>query len=136
MKTRKKMTPKFYQNLGKLFYVIAECDGMVRPVEVEKLKSIIKEQWLKVDDIHDVFNADAAYQIEIVFDWLHQEDLRDIEEYYSDFVYYKREQSHLFTDDVKQLILKTASEIANAFSGINKSELIMLAKLDLELKVA
>ncbi|MBR9846071.1 MAG: hypothetical protein GYB35_08180 [Algicola sp.] len=136
MKTRKKMTPKFYQNLGKLFYVMAACDGMVRPVEVEKLKSIIKEQWLKVDDIHDVFNADAAYQIEIVFDWLHQEDLRDIEEYYSDFVDYKREQSHLFTDDVKQLILKTASEIANAFSGINKSELIMLAKLDLELKVA
>jgi hypothetical protein len=30
--------------------------------------------------------------------------------------------------------MKTASKIAQSFSGVNKSELIMLAKLDMELK--
>ena len=40
METKKKMTIKFYQNLGKLFYAIAVSDGNVRPVEFEKLKHL------------------------------------------------------------------------------------------------
>lgn len=134
MTTKKKMTQRFYQNLGKLFYAIAACDGVVRAIEFEKLKILVKQTWLGVDDIHDVFGTDAAYQIEIVFDWLNKEDLLDVEICFEDFVTYKKEQTHLFTNDVRRLILKTASAIAHEFSGINKAELMMLAKLDIELK--
>ena len=134
MATKKKMTLKFYQNLGKLFYAIAASDGSVREAEFEKLKILIKEQWLAIDAIEDVFGTDAAYQIEVVFDWLNRDEEFDSESCYDDFVSYKNSQSHLFTEEVKRLILKTASSIAYAFAGINKAELIMLAKLDLELK--
>jgi hypothetical protein len=51
-------------------------------------------------------------------------------------VYFKRAHNSLFSHNVNKLILKTAREIASSFSGINKSELIMLAKLDIELKKA
>ena len=134
MTAKKKMTLSFYQNLGKLFYAIAASDGNVRPIEFDKLKTVVKQQWLDVDEINDAFGTDAAYQIEVVFDWLNRDDELNINACYDDFLSYKNEQSHLFTDEVKKLILKTASSIAYAFSGINKSELIMLAKLDIELK--
>ncbi|MBJ6367493.1 hypothetical protein [Snuella sedimenti] len=135
MRTKKHMTLGFYQNLGKLFYAIAAADHVVNPKEFETLKELVKKQWLEVDDINDTFGTDAAYQIEIVFDWLntHETDL-SIEQYFNDFVNYKNEQKHLFTDTVNKLIIKTASAIAASFSGINKSELILLAKLDMELK--
>ncbi|WP_178988323.1 hypothetical protein [Winogradskyella schleiferi] len=134
MMTKKKMTLKFYQNLGKLFYAIAATDGTVKPIEIKKLKTFVKENWLDVDDIEDVFGVDAAYQIEAVFDWLNYDKEIDINACYNDFVSYKNAQSHLFTEEVKKLILKTGTAIAYAFSGINKSELILMAKLNMELK--
>ena len=134
MATHKKMTIQFYQNLGKLFYAIVAIDGTVRPIEIEKLKRCVKEQWLDIDDIEDVFGVDAAYQIEVVFDWLNYDEEIDVNACYNDFVSYKNEQKHLFTNDVKNRILKTGSAIVYAFSGINKSELILMAKLDMELK--
>ena len=133
METKKKMTLKFYQNLGKLFYAIAASDKIVRIIEHERLKEFVKNQWLNVDLIEDTFGTDAAYHIEIVFDWLNQEEILNAESCFNDFVAYKNEQAHLFTDEVKLLILRTASAIASSFSGVNKSELIMLVKLNMEL---
>jgi len=134
MTTIKRMTLQFYRNLGKLFYAIAATDGTVRPIEIQKLKACVKERWLDIDDIEDVFGTDAAYQIEVVFDWLNYDEEIDIDACYNDFVSYKNEQNHLFNDEVKRLILKTGSAIVHAFSGINKSELMLMAKLDIELK--
>ena len=134
MKTKKKMTLKFYQNLGKLFYAIAAADKEVRDEEFDKLKELVKKQWLEVDIIEDTYNTDAAYQIEIIFDWLNEADKLDAKACYNAFINYKKEQPHLFTANIKKLILKTAHAIAASFSGLNKSELIILAKLDIELK--
>ena len=134
METKKKLTHKFYQNLGKLFYAIAAADKQVRDAEFDKLKSIVKNQWLDVDSLTDEFDTDAAYEIEIVFDFLKSEERMNTFSCYMDFVNYKNEQKHLFTPEIKKLILKTANAIAASFSGINKSELILLAKLDMELK--
>ncbi|MEW4922648.1 hypothetical protein [Algibacter sp. 2305UL17-15] len=134
MKSKKKMTLKFYQNLGKLFYAIAAADNQVRDAEFDKLKAVVKMQWLDIDELEDEFHTDAAYQIEIVFDWLDKQDILNAEKLFNDFVDYKNEQPHLFTEPIRKLILKTAHAIAASFAGLNKSELIMLAKLDIELK--
>ena len=130
----KKKTLKFYQNLGKLFYAIAASDKHVHETEFDKLKELVKKQWLSVDLLEDNYHTDAAYQIEIIFDWLNSEENLNTKACYEAFVNYKNEQPHLFTKPIKRLILKTASAIAASFSGVNKSELIMLAKLDIELK--
>ncbi len=42
------------------------------PVEIERLKEDVRKYWLTVDSIEDEFGTDAAYQIEIVFNWLQQ----------------------------------------------------------------
>jgi hypothetical protein len=134
MKTKKKLTLKFYQSLGKLFYAIAAADRKVRDEEFNKLKELITKHWLDADIIEDAYNTDAAYQIEFIFDWLNDEENLDAKACYNAFVNYKNEQPHLFTDNLKKLIIKTAHAIAASFSGLNKSELIILAKLNIELK--
>lgn len=128
------MPLKFYQNLGKLFYAIAASDKKVRKSEFNKLKDIVETQWLDADSTKDHFDEDAAYQIEIIFDWLNSQENLDAQSCYNEFVNYKNEQKHFFSDNMNTLIIKTAHAIAASFSGLNKSELIMLAKLSLELK--
>lgn len=134
MKNKQKMTLKFYQNLGKVFYAIAMVDNKLQPIEFEKLKELVKKYWLKLDPLEDIYETDAAYQIEIVFDWLISQENTDTQACFNDFINYKNEQKHFFTKNVNHLIMKTARAIAASFAGINKSELIMLANLNIELK--
>lgn len=134
MDNKKHLNARFYEILGKLFYAIAATDGVVEPVEFNKLKELVKSKWLEVDDSGDNFHTDAAFQIEIVFDWLHEQNNLGNNKLFNDFVAYKKEQSHFFTPKINKLIINTGHEIANSFSGKNKSELILLAKLDMELK--
>ena len=122
---------KFYQNLGKLFYAIAASDKVIRKSEYESLHNIVKSDWLKVDDIVDEFGADAAFQIEIVFDWLDYEEELDAEECFLQFQTYYEEHKSIFTTNIKILVWTTCNSIASAFSGKNKSELMMLGRLKL-----
>ena len=57
-----------------------------------------------------------------------------IQKHDNSFINYKNENEHEFTEQIKGLILKTAGKIASSFSGENKSELIMLANLNIEFK--
>lgn len=133
MTSKTHMTLKFYQNLGKLFYAIAAIDNTVHDLEIQKLRALVSKEWLAVDDLEDDFGADAAYQIDIVFDWLRLEEELNPLICYDEFVSYKTDQKHLFTPRVNRLILKTADAIAESFSSKNKSELMLLTKLAMEL---
>ncbi len=129
----KSLNITFYQNIAKLFYAIAAADKIIKPIEFDTLKDFIKREWLSVEDTEDDYKTDAAYQIEIVFDWLTTQEL-DAESCFNDFIEYKNEHIYFFTEEMNTLILKTAGAIASSYSGENKSELIMLAKLNIELK--
>ena len=116
MGTMEKPQLLFYQKMGELFYAIAAADKVVRKTEYDMLKKIVSEQWKDLDDYEDPFHTDAAYQIEVVFDWFDYEQL-DANDCFDSFA------------ERKKLIWKTANAIAGSFAGKNKSELIMLAKL-------
>jgi len=133
MHPSEKIGNELYQNLGKLFYAVAMADKKVVPEEVEKLKEAVRKYWLQVDDIEDEFGTDAAHQIEIVFDWLQNEE-KDGEHYFREFTDFYKEHPSKFNDKIKQLILRTAYDIASSFAGRNKSELILLAKLKMLLE--
>ncbi len=123
----------FYQKMGELFYAIAAADKVVKKAEYDKLKQLISERWKNLDDYEDPFHTDAAHQIEIVFDWFDYEQL-DASDCFDSFADYKKDNPKLFTPERKKLIWETANAIAGAFAGKNKSELVMLAKLDTLLK--
>lgn len=127
---RKRLREEFYQNLGKLFYAVAMADRKVHPKEIEKLKERVRDHWLDVDEIEDAYGSDAAFQIESVFDWALAHEKKS-EEAYAEFeAFYKDHTTH-FTPNVKQLTVATARAIASAFAGCNKSELILLGRIEL-----
>ena len=118
----------FYQKMGELFYAIAAADKVVRKEEYNTLKTMVLEKWKNLDDYEDPFHTDAAYQIEVVFDWFDYEQL-DANDCFDSFAEYKKENPKYFTQERKELIWETADAIASSFAGKNKSEVIMLAKL-------
>lgn len=122
-----------YQSLGKLFYAVAIFDGSVHVKEWDKVKELVKEDWLYVDDFTDRYGTDAANQIEIVFDGL-MEYGKTSEECFEEFKDFYEEHPHAFTEEIKLLARKTSNAIANSFSGRNKSELILVAKISMLLK--
>ncbi len=134
MENTKSLSISFYRNLGKLFFAIAATDKSVKDIEFSTLKDLVKTQWMPLDNIKDSYGTDTAFQIEIVFDWLNNDEELNATACFNDFMLFKRQHENLFTEKVNRLIMDTASKIAESFSGKNKSELIMLAKLNIELK--
>ena len=126
--------PAFYQNLGKLFYAIAAIDGTVKSEELKKLQELVKTDWLKTDVIGASHKVDAENAIVNTFKWLNDDNEYDAQACYNSFISFKKNNEPLFTNKINTLIMHTAGKIASSFSGTNKSELILLAKLNLEFK--
>ncbi|MBO0331905.1 hypothetical protein [[Muricauda] lutisoli] len=128
MLNSEKIGNEFYQSLGKLFYAVAMADNNVRPKEVKRLREYVRQHWLDVDKFEDEFHTDAAYQIEIVFDWLEGEE-KDGEEYFKEFKEFYMEHHEKFPETIKKLIVETAESIASSFAGKNRSEMLTIFKL-------
>ncbi|MEZ4779062.1 MAG: hypothetical protein R2786_06730 [Flavobacteriaceae bacterium] len=124
---------QFYQKTGELFFAVAAADKVIRKSEYEALHTMVSKYWKNLDDFKDEYGVDASYQMEIVFDWLDYESL-DANSCFESFKDFYKEHPTLFTTKRKELILKTASTIADAFSGKNKSELMLLGKIQLLFK--
>lgn len=133
MEHTKKTMNELYESLGKLFYGIAIADGNVHTKEWDKVKEIVKEDWLYVDDVTDRYGTDAANQIEIVFDGLMEYE-KTSDECFKDFKDFYVQHPNAFSKEIITLALQTANAIANAFAGKSKKELIFLTKLKLLLK--
>ena len=100
MKTNKELTHKFYQNLGKLFYAIAAIDNNVRVEELDKLKDIVKKEWLTTHLIEDDFKMNAEHSIINTFKWLHNDNEYNAKTCYNSFLTFKKEHESLFTDQI------------------------------------
>jgi len=118
----------FYQKLGYLFYSVANSDRRVSPNEVNTLQQIIREDWISLDDQHDAYGSDTAYQIHIIFDFLLEKEYNS-ENAYNVFSRYFKEHIQLFSDDVIDRIFHSANRISDSLNGSNKSELLALARL-------
>jgi hypothetical protein len=118
----------FYQLLGRVFYAAAQADKVIRPEEVSVLKQTVKDVWLDVEKTFDEFNSDSAYQIEIVFDHLLNNDTV-VEDVINELKSFKKIHSSLFTVAIVELIMQTASRIVSSYAKRNQSELVFLSQL-------
>ncbi len=127
MQTIPKPPLVFYQKLGELFYAIAAADQIVHQEEYKTLTGLVIQEWKEFEK--NQF-PDTICQMEVVFNWFDYEKL-DAKSCFQHFEEYYCENPEFFTSERKKLICKTANAIADSFAGKNKSELIMLAKLQL-----
>ena len=109
---------------------MAMADHSIHMKEVEKLNETVRDHWLEVDDIEDEYGTDSAFQIISVFDWL-LEYGKDSDQIYEEFEAFYTDYKILFTPQIKDLAMSTSRAIATAFAGSNKSELILLGRLQL-----
>ncbi|WP_339627756.1 hypothetical protein [uncultured Maribacter sp.] len=121
---------ELYENLGKLFYAMASTDGTVHTKEVDHLRSYIRSYWLDIDAVEDEYGSDAAFRIETTFDWCLEYE-KEAKDCFKQFKEFYTEHAKIFTPDIKRLTLDTATAMANAYAGKNKSELILLSKIEL-----
>lgn len=128
MKNTPEVMNHLYQNLGKLFFAVAAADKKINDREIESLKKHVTNYWMDLENTKDHFGSDAAYQIEIVFDWLIDE-MPEAEEALDDFESFRKNHDSIFTPKVKEMIWKTCDDIASSFNGKNKSELVMLSRI-------
>jgi hypothetical protein len=119
---------RFYQQLGKVFYCVAAADNIISKKKILTLKKIVKKEWLPMESTLTEFGEDAAFQIEIVFDWLLENDWNSLD-LIIEFENFRKEHPSLFTPKTNDLILKTANAIVASFSNENKSEMELIKGL-------
>lgn len=120
---------KYYNELGKLLYAVANVDGSVQQKEIDEVHRLVKDQLIKLDDSMDDFNTDAAFFTEFEFDYLHEENVTSSEELLNSFKEYLESTPEL-TPGMIKAARRAAQRIAESFAGINKKEEEFLQKLD------
>lgn len=118
---------ELFENLGKLFYAVAAADRNLHENETLGLKREIEKFW-KPKFAEAPYSM--AYYIWHAFELARRSDTT-AEQAYEAFVEFFKKSPGEFTEEVKNLILDTANAIARAYADKNKSELILLAKLQL-----
>ncbi|MCE2611549.1 hypothetical protein LVD13_01100 [Flavobacteriaceae bacterium D16] len=118
---------ELFENLGKLFYAVAAADRNLHEDETLRLKREIEKFW-KPKFPEAPYSM--AYYIWHAFELARRSDTT-AEQAYEDFVVYFKQSTEQFPEEVKNLIQDTANAIAKAYADKNKSELILLAKLQL-----
>jgi hypothetical protein len=121
---------EFHQILGELFFAIASADNCVRNEEFNALNNAILEEWSVLEY---AYSKNEITSILKAFKDLQDKPHHNAEYYFNRFIVFKKAHAVFFNKKINALILKTASKIANSFSNKNKSELILLAKLHIEL---
>ncbi|HRH70329.1 MAG TPA: hypothetical protein PLB89_12555 [Flavobacteriales bacterium] len=118
-----------YADLGFLFYSVAASDGKVSHAEMEKLKQLVKDQWLPMEPSRDDLGTDAAHYIDISFDYALDEGM-DADVAFDRFADYFRQNKAQFDPSLRRMIYETAAAIAGSFAGNNKAELVRLGQLE------
>lgn len=120
---------EIYVSLGKLYYSIAASDGHVAPEEIKKMKKLVSSRWAPLETAQDSVGTGLARYIEIGFDHAHDNKTKAAqawEQFEKGFKRYPEE----FDASTRNLVVRTAKEVADAQHGTNPSEEKMLQQLE------
>lgn len=120
---------RFYSELGKLLYAVAEIDGTISQKEKKSLQDIIKKELVPSETHTDEFGTDVAYYAEIEFDFLADKKIHDTEWAFDSFIDYVDEHRTAFDEKMKKVSLKLVKKLAAAYQGTNNKEKALIEKL-------
>ncbi|REJ81739.1 MAG: hypothetical protein DWQ44_11480 [Bacteroidetes bacterium] len=123
---------RFYIELGKLLYAIADIDGAISEKERIALKQSVKDELLPLENYNDEYGTDLAYYTEFEFDFL-DENRPDPETALDSFLNFIQEYKYSFDDKLKNVCMKLSTGLASSFHGINSKEKKLLDRVKSEL---
>lgn len=118
-------TKEFYIALANLFYSFSMVDKTMSIIEKKEIVWIIKEQWATNE-----YGFDSEELIYKTMRTLIKENLSD-KNAFNSFKMFFLKNKQFFTKEVKLDIIDACDKICNANNNKNKSELILLAKLQI-----
>lgn len=119
---------QFYQQLGRVFFLVAYADKDIHENEVAILKKTVNDIWLDFDHTFDETEADTGYQIEYMFDFLMTAPKSE-NAIITDFKVFVNDHKKMFNSKTNRLILETCEAIAKAFEGVNNDEERVIEKI-------
>lgn len=116
-------SPDFFENLAYLFYAVVVVDNNVRVEEKRKIKELVDEHWhVESEDM------DSKSVIFSKLKTLFTEQC-DKELAFHNYKQFFLQHRGWFTEELKKKIMHSANKIADAFSGRNKSESVLISQL-------
>ncbi|MCE7994000.1 MAG: hypothetical protein HEP71_18570 [Roseivirga sp.] len=113
----------FYESLAHLLYAVAVVDNNARIEEKRTIKELVDEHWhIESEDLNS--KSIIFPVLKRLFSVQYDKELA--------FLNYKQfflEHRGLFSEKLKKKIMYSANKIADAFSGRNKSESVLISRL-------
>lgn len=124
---------QFYSELGKLLYAVADVDGVISQKEKKALKEMVRKELVPAEKHTDKFGTDVAFYAEIEFDFL-EESMIESEEAFESFITFVENHHTAINKNMRDVILKIAKSLADAYHKTNKKEKVLLEKLETKLR--
>lgn len=125
---------RFYSELGKLLYAVADIDKVITPEEKKALYELVRKELVPAESHTDVFGTDAAYYTEIEFDYL-DDAIIDSETAFQSFIDFVEDHRRLMDEAMRKMCIRLAERLAEAYAGKNKKEQQLLTVLRRKLTV-
>lgn len=124
---------KFYAELGKLLYAMADVDKIISPAEKKAVYKIVRKELVPAEKHVDEFGTDIAFYAEIAFDYMDEEILGSESALHS-FLDYIHGHQHLIDKHMRDTCIRIVDELAAAVHGKNEKERKLLHELKMKLK--
>lgn len=119
---------KFYSELGKLLYAVADIDHIISQSEKKALYKMVRDELVPAEKHTDEFGTDTAFYAEIEFDFLDNE-VTDSETALQSFVDYIEDHQRLIDQPMRNACFRMAEKLAKDYYGKNQKERELLDKL-------
>ena len=115
--------------LSYLFYAVAHADRHVDTSERLKIHQVVNENWQLLAAKGDPFGVKAMEMIDRMVTELTEDDY-DTEKAFERFKKVFEEHPEFFTPEIKEFVLEVCIRTANTFNQLNKSELVILSRIE------
>lgn len=119
---------KFYSELGKLLYAVADVDGKISQKEKAAIHKLLQEKLLPQETHTDEFDTNLANYAEFEFEVAEEQGM-SVREAFTSFIDYIDTCNGKLDKNLKEACLLIAEKIATAYHGTNRTEQKMIAIL-------
>lgn len=120
---------KFARCCGYAVYAVAYADKSIEQEERDAIHLFLNENWIELADSSDVFGVKSIEFIEQMIDALASDKLNS-ESAFERFKDQFDSLSNILSVNQQKFILNFCIKVGNAFNRMNKSELVLLSRIE------
>lgn len=120
---------EFARCCGYAVYAVAYADRSIDPEEKKALHQFLNENWIDIADTTDPFGVKSMEFVEQMVEAL-ASDKMDVEVAFDRFKESFHSWNDRFSNEHQKFILDLCIKVGSSYNRLNKSELIMLSRIE------